>query len=138
MRLLLTYLGTLPFLIASMFLYLQEQSLLGMPIMMFITTYSSIIISFLAGRLWGLSLSDHNQRPTFFLLSNIITLAGWASILFFATKLIFVVHIFLFLILLLVDHWLHRNNLIQSDHFAERITASIVVILALGSMIILS
>lgn len=139
MRPLLTLLGTLPFLVTIWVLYTQTQwLLLGPSPTVFITTYSSVIISFIAGRLWGLSLKIDGMSPSFlFLTSNLITLIAWTTVLFLSIKLILIAHMILYILLLDIDRWLYRQQVIESYQLNERIMATILVVIMLGMMILL-
>jgi len=118
-------------------LYTQTQwLLLGPSPTVFITTYSSVIISFIAGRLWGLSLKIDGVSASFLLLtSNLITLVAWATVLFLSIKLILIAHMILYIVLLDIDRWLYRQRVIELYQLSERIMATVLVVIMLGTMI---
>ena len=133
-----TLLGTLPFLITIWVLCTQTQwLLLGSSPTVFITTYSSVIISFIAGRLWGLSLKIDGMSLISFLTSNLITLIAWTTVLFLSIKLILIAHMILYILLLNIDRWLYRQQVIESYQLNERIMATVLVVIMLGMMILL-
>ena len=119
-------------------MYSNTVAIIGPSPTVFITTYSSVIISFIAGRLWGLSLKIDGMSPSFlFLTSNLITLIAWTTVLFLSIKLILIAHMILYILLLNIDRWLYRQQVIESYQLNERIMATVLVVIMLGMMILL-
>ncbi|MEE4244285.1 MAG: DUF3429 domain-containing protein [Kangiellaceae bacterium] len=79
---LLGWLGTLPFIIATVYSLLNE-SLVGFYAPYVFVSYSSIILSFLAGTLWGrvVFTPDSRDYTLILLLSNVLAIIAWACIL---------------------------------------------------------
>ncbi|MEX1220760.1 MAG: DUF3429 domain-containing protein [Idiomarina sp.] len=79
---LLGYLGLLPFLAATV-LEVIDADFLGKSGLTYFASYSAIILSFMAGTLWGkvLSANDEGGTAVAFIMSNVFALAAWASLL---------------------------------------------------------
>jgi len=107
----LTWLGTIPFIIAaliSLSQYIPEN--VFKPILYaefkakaLIHSYSVVIASFLAGIQWGVSINQ-NKNTQFFIMSNVIAIAAWLSLMaFFSTFSLSVILIAL-IVALFVDY----------------------------------
>lgn len=79
---LLGYLGLLPFLAATL-LEVINADFMGKSGLTYFVTYSAVILSFMAGTLWGkvLSANDEGGTAVAFIMSNIFALAAWVSLL---------------------------------------------------------
>ena len=77
---LLTYLGALPFFLA-IFLGLTNQSFLDVVGIQWFLTYGLLILSFMAGTLWGQIVNERIKVKRIALVSNAITLSAWFALL---------------------------------------------------------
>lgn len=79
---LLGYFGLIPFLAATV-LEVAGAEFMGKTGLTYFVTYSAIILSFMAGTLWGkvLSADDEGGTTVAFVMSNIFALAAWFSLL---------------------------------------------------------
>lgn len=79
----LGYLGVIPFAVAAYFVLQGGQLLQFEPAAVFVG-YSSVILAFLGGSLWGRSqlLDDSAITVSLLIASNLIALLGWASLSF--------------------------------------------------------
>ena len=75
----LTYLGMVPFLICALAIvhgFEQEKTVF------ILRAYAAVIVSFISGIHWGISMKDTEHQTQWLLISsNIITLLAWASLL---------------------------------------------------------
>lgn len=133
---LLAFLGTLPF-VFSVFLYLEKIDQFSvfsttLKSEIFLASYSLTIVSFMCGVNWGQYLTYFiKPRINLFILSNIITIACWASYLFSNFSNFLSNLIFCFLSLLLIDRYLKNINYISDRYFQSRRTATIIVSICL-------
>tara|TARA_B100000809_G_scaffold132562_1_gene130357 strand:- start:331 stop:792 length:462 start_codon:yes stop_codon:yes gene_type:complete len=75
----LGYAGLIPFIVLSV--YIAFYSSTGISILFF-SSYSALISSFIAGTLWGQALHINSvNRSALFILSNFLSLAAWFSVL---------------------------------------------------------
>ncbi|MGK0405562.1 MAG: hypothetical protein ACJAR6_000937 [Oleispira sp.] len=77
---LLTYLGALPFFLA-IYIGLSNQSFLNVVGIQWFLTYGLLILSFMAGTLWGQVVNQHIKVKRIALGSNAITLSAWFALL---------------------------------------------------------
>lgn len=77
---LLTYLGAVPFFLA-LYLSVSDQTFLGVVGVQWFLTYGLVILSFMAGTLWGQVVNDSLRVKSIALATNAITLAAWFSFL---------------------------------------------------------
>lgn len=99
--------------------------------------YAAVIISFLAGIEWGRSLqTDLNKTASIILLINAngVAVAVWAIVLLMSQTPLVWALILLLGWLVLVDYLALRHQVQQAWFFALRWQASLVAILALGSV----
>lgn len=124
----LTYLGALPFIFYPLTLYLNLDINKFTPLF---TSYTLIIISFMSGSHWGINLGNYKHKSSIFLISNIITLAGWITFNYLSNTLFLKFSILMFGALLYVDYYLHNDDLINKAYYKLRVNISIIVILCL-------
>jgi hypothetical protein len=77
---LLTYLGALPFFLA-IYIGLCHQSFLDVVGIQWFLTYGLLILSFMAGTLWGQVVNGSIKVKRIALMSNAITLSAWFALL---------------------------------------------------------
>ena len=120
----LTTLGVLPFLVFSLFSHDSADHTYNY----YLSTYSLLILCFLAGSHWGLAQTK-NSKNSFLLRSNFLTLICT----FIACTSIYSIAalIFLFIYALYADKKLLEQEIISQDYFQMRqwATASVCLIL---------
>ena len=125
----LTYTGIMPFLFLGIAIVLQAG---GLDYNLALFAYGAVILSFLCGIHWAVFLffSQHCSR-NLLLHSNAISLLGWLSVLPVMPHLTYVLQIFCFVYLLILDRELYRNKIIPSWFFHLRLNATLIVVFLL-------
>ena len=107
----LGYGGLIPFLALAVYIVFQDNS--PFTVLVF-SSYSALISSFIAGSLWGQALHIHTiNRAALFVLSNILSLVAWLSVI-----LILASHIVLGVCILLINNiilWLVEKHLLWNE-----------------------
>ena len=138
----LGYLGLVPFIIVVLEISRASLSPLGFSSAsigdlyapyIFIT-YSAVILSFLSGLLWQKSMSSASprQRTFMLILSNLIALSGWSSLLIMYFSALgplisFSILICGFMIILLAERVLEKD-MADDSYWSMRITLTLIVI----------
>lgn len=132
---LLTYLGTLPVLIALALKFYNPLEIDGIVISKF---YAAIIVSFISGIHWGIYLlSTKEVKINLFITSNIIALIAWGSLIYQDVFSMIILQIICFLLLLYIDTKLYRKNFLQKWFYELRVNATLIISIALLLNIIL-
>jgi hypothetical protein len=129
----LTYSGTLPLIGSVILLYFPTLLPLAELDGAFIaSTYSAIIISFLCGIHWAAYLYFTDRCPrNLLIISNVVALLAWVSLLTTPQLAITLLHIFCFVCLFGLDMKL-RSADIHAEWFIHlRRNASIIVVICL-------
>ncbi len=130
----LTYMGVIPFLCAtfislSPYLNLPESMEISFPgykARALMHSYAVVILAFLAGIQWGVCLNG--QKPTpFLLISNVIALTAWFSLIIFANKIALAILLAGYVLALFTDGMAFKNQLIPGWFWQLRKKASIIV-----------
>ena len=97
------------------------------------STYSALIITFLAGSHWGNSLhSDHSSDYRILLISNLIMLTSWLTLLLIPFGVLHVsAFIVCLIVLLLTDFHLFRKNQITENYYLTRLMVTGLVMMLL-------
>ena len=127
----LTYAGTLPLLIAA-----AEMVAARLPtgdIVLVASTYSTIIISFLAGIHWACYLFFAQRCPRNLLItSNAVALLAWFSLLAQQQPWSLLLQVFCFLYLLVLDYKMQQAAILPQWFYALRRNATAIVVLSLS------
>ncbi len=131
----LTFAGTIPFIVCTIFITLGIDAIpvLG-EIGHVLSIYGLVIASFMAGAHWGnhLSLADDNtwaiKLPIF---SNIIALALWLGFLTLSSAGFIWLLVAGFISMLMIDYGLHQAHIINNEYFRVRKYVTIIVVVAL-------
>ncbi len=144
---LLTYSGTVPFLWAlfmAFYACFEFQNFFNFEIRfarfksyMIAHTYGAVIVAFLGGIQWGLSLNERTDRQ-YFVISNILALMAWASLFAFASFVGLLVILLAFLLALAVDHHAYQAGLISKWFWHLRIRVSSVVIVTMSLLLLIN
>ncbi len=129
--LLLSLIGTLPFIAAATLAWLGPAAYFA-NVLSALFAYCAIVLSFLGGIQWGIGVSVSETAPksaqTLFLLSVVPALLSWAMLFIDAPGSKIIVAIFLFGFAWAVDALLHLQKLIPMWFFRLRsITTPIVI-----------
>jgi hypothetical protein len=144
---LLTYLGAIPFILAlaiACYGYFDLSELTGKEIRftrfksyMMAHTYGAVIVAFLAGIQWGVSLNQPTDKQ-YFIISNVLALMAWISLFSFASFSGVATILAAFLLALIIDKHAHQNGLIPTWFWLLRIRISIIVISSLLLMLFIN
>lgn len=131
---LLTYAGTLPLIIAAVELVVGR--LPSSDVVWMASTYSAIIISFLAGIHWAYHLFFSDRCPRNLLLtSNTVALLAWVSLLVPQHQpWQILLQILCFLYLLILDYKLSLAGILPPWFYSLRRNATVIVVLALCTL----
>ncbi|RCU52446.1 DUF3429 domain-containing protein [Corallincola holothuriorum] len=108
----LGYAGLIPFFIAIA-LILMEQTIWGVEGLLLFTSYSAIILSFLAGALWGRVIDRSSVlpiKPAILIVSNLFALWAWAGMLAGRADAAIIVLAIGFALLIAVETYLFKEN----------------------------
>lgn len=138
----LTYLGALPFVVSAVFLALGVHvvPVLGLDVYVLLASYGTVIVSYMSGVHWGQSvgLGIHNTaagsrfvHAALPIVSNIVTLVAWFSLLLAGARLHLAVLVIAFISLLLIDGYLAKRNMISRPYFKMRVLVTAIVAISL-------
>ena len=125
---LLIFLGSIPFIFFSFLRMLSYEEFFHLDINYILSIYSLSIISFICGSHWGILLTNNNLKINLFLLSNLITISSFFGILFLKVNYFFLLQILILILLLLIDFYIFRQNIIQKKYIYSRILITIIVV----------
>ncbi|MDY7024959.1 MAG: DUF3429 domain-containing protein [Pseudomonadota bacterium] len=125
----LAFAGTLPFIALSMLLITGSHHGLGMQgLLLALKSYGLLIVSFMAGSLWGLHLAhDSGIRRLLAITSNAAALLAWFGFLLVSDRAFLLLLAGLFVLLLLLDLPLWKQHLIDARYFRVRLLATTIV-----------
>ncbi len=125
---LITYAGALPFIACALMLYsgINHLNFLG-PVNQAVAVYALIIISFIAGVHLGTYLFYNTKTPkSFFIISNIVAVLAWISLLFASPANASLILVGAFIYLLGVDFLLKREKFITQTYFTTRLIVTAI------------
>jgi len=127
----LIFLGSIPFVFFSFLRIISLEEFLYLDIDYILSIYSLSIISFICGSHWGLFLTKNSLKINLFFLSNLLTISSFLGILFLKMNYFFLLQILIFIILLLIDFYIYRQNITQLKYIYSRVIITILVVLCL-------
>ena len=127
----LIFLGSIPFVFFSFLRIISLEEFLYLDIDYILSIYSLSIISFICGSHWGLFLTNNTLKINLFFLSNLLTISSFFGILFLKMNYFFLLQILIFIILLLIDFHIYRQNITQLKYIYSRVIITILVVLCL-------
>ncbi|WP_395373064.1 DUF3429 domain-containing protein [Marinicella sp. W31] len=143
----LTYLGAIPFIIAVLIglnIHVSFPEILGGDIAYasfkakaLVHSYAVVILSFLGGIQWGISLREPVTRRLY-IVSNVIALAAWLSLIVFTKSEGLIIVLLGFIVALWVDQKAHNRGMIPSWFWQLRIKVTAIVCLSLLLIIALT
>jgi hypothetical protein len=125
---LLTYLGALPFFLA-VYVSFSSNPILGVDGFQWFATYGLLILSFMAGTLWGQMIDQSVKVKRIAIASNAITLAAWFAFLLADPAIILTIITAGFVMLYALEVFVMRH-LERPDYYLTlrlRVTALVVV-----------
>ena len=127
----LIFLGSIPFVFFSFLRIMSLEEFFYLDINYILSIYSLSIISFICGSHWGLFLTNNSLKINLFFLSNLLTISSFFGILFLKMNYFFLLQILIFIILLLIDFHIYRQNITQLKYIYSRVIITILVVLCL-------
>lgn len=126
----LAYAGALPFIFCAVLITAgYSHAYMVGELSTIISSYSLVIVVFMAGIYWGLHFSqNHVTTINLLLISNIIAILTWLAYLIINMPLTLLMYSAVFVLLLIIDYRLLRYNLISKEYFSTRCIVSAVVI----------
>lgn len=127
----LTLAGALPFMGCALAVWLHFP--LSFDPAYVAVVYAAVILSFLGGIQWSFFLQEPAPQAWVILVSNLLALQGWVSVLLFAVNPvdICIFQALGFLIALSVDGGLYRRGFIPKYFFRLRQVITFIVVLSL-------
>jgi hypothetical protein len=132
---LLTYLGALPFFLA-IYIGLSKQSFLGVVGIDWFLSYGLLILSFMAGTLWGQVVNEGIKIKRIALLSNAITLSAWFALLLAAPAVVLIIMAVGFVALYLLEAVVMSPIKRPNYYRALRLRVTTLVVVAHGLMLL--
>lgn len=129
----LAYAGTIPFVFGAMCLAagVQHLPVLGAVDSM-LSVYALIILSFLSGTHWGQHLHTSGVcARSLAIVSNIMAVVLWLGFLLLSFKVLLGLFVLAFVLLLLIDQRLLKNEMISKKYFDTRLLVSSIAIVSL-------
>jgi len=141
----LIYLGTLPFVFALLIAsydYMNVSTYIDYNINFarfksyaIAHSYGSIIVAFLAGIQWGVSLHQDDTKR-YFIISNLLALLAWISLGAFASFTGISILLFCFLLALLIDRHAFHADIIPDWYWQLRKNVTLCVVVTLILLLI--
>lgn len=129
----LTYSGTVPLIVCTLASYMHSP----FDVRFFAVCYGAVIISFLSGIHWAIYLFFSEKCPQNLLFtSNAAALIAWLSLLIYPSWLSFLLQACCFLYLLMLDLKLNRAELLPKWFYSLRRNTTIIVVLAISSLMV--
>lgn len=132
---LLTYLGASPFFLA-IFISLSNQPFLGVEGRQWFLTYGLVILSFMAGTLWGQVVNASNRIKRIALATNAITLAAWFAFLLAGTSSVLLILALGFITLYMLEFFAISHTQRPDYYLGLRFRVTALVVLAHGIMLL--
>ena len=130
----LTYLGAVPFYLA-LYLVITNQVLLGISGGHWFKTYGLVILSFMAGTIWGQVVNAGVRVKRLALASNAVTLLAWFAYLLVSTQATLVIMATGFVALYILEALIMTHVTRPDYYLGLRLRVSALVLLAHGVML---
>ena len=131
---LLASFGALPFLACTAAIVFFDNPTIGPfgTAQNLLLSYSLLIVSFMAGILWGVYLIRSNAISlNLLLISNVLAVAAWAAFILLPARLVLLCHAVLFLCLLYVDRIAVKAGVLTEAYLKVRYGVTGVVVVSL-------
>ncbi len=100
-------------------------------------SYGVVIVGFLAGIQWGVSLSEKTNRHHF-ISSNVLALSAWFSLFLFAQWAGVLWLLLSFVVTFAIDHQAHRKQMIPTWFWQLRQRISLLVVILLVVLLLIN
>jgi hypothetical protein len=132
---LLTYLGALPFFLA-IYIGLSNQSFLDVLGIQWFLSYGLLILSFMAGTLWGQVVNQPIKVKRIALGSNAITLSAWFALLLADPAVVLIIMALGFVAIYLLEAVM-MSSIKRPDYYRVlRLRVTMLVVVAHGLMLL--
>jgi Protein of unknown function (DUF3429) len=131
----LSYAGALPFMLGIISPFISFEIIDSY---FLLSTYGALIVSFLCGIHWAISVFFDERSPQYLLIvSNIVTLISWVSLSLPSFELTMLIQSFCFMFLLALDKKLFNLGLYPMWYYELRrnVTTIVVVLLTLSMVL---
>ena len=134
----LAWLGTLPFIIATIVCFTPFRLFLWPFLVVLVSTYAAMIVTFIAGSHWGLSahIPEKNAKKVM-IYSNLITLLAWLGILFPSWIVSWVIVLTCYWLAYAIDKTIHKHGGSDDNYLKMRLHVTTFVTVSLCLMIFL-
>lgn len=129
----LTYLGVLPFLLA-IYLHVSHTSFLDIEGTQWFLTYGLVILSFMAGTLWGQVVNANSGIKRIALATNAMTLSAWFAFLLAGTASVLPIMALGFIALYILESLLISHVQRPEYYLGLRLRVTALVVVAHGVM----
>ncbi|MGK0498857.1 MAG: hypothetical protein ACJAYG_000488 [Oceanicoccus sp.] len=130
---LLTYFGALPFFLA-VYISFSNRSFLGVDGSQWFLTYGLVILSFMAGTLWGQVVNEKVRVRRIALAANTITLVTWFAYLLADTSIVLIIMALGFVVLYVLEMFVMKHIKRPDYYLGLRLRVTALVIVAHGLM----
>ncbi|WP_396588611.1 DUF3429 domain-containing protein [Bermanella sp. R86510] len=136
----LAWSGSLPFLAATVLQYVNTP-LLTIPANTWFTTYSLLILTFMAGALWGHGMlhAQANRRVACLLISNVVVISAWLAFLLAPVVLMLVIAMLGFIVIWICELVWGELGSIAKHYLVlrTRVTAWVLVLHAFMAILLI-
>lgn len=126
----LTYLGAIPFIFLSYLNFINYQNIFSLNTSFIVLAYGAIILSFISGIHFCYAILQDKFSQELLVLSNIIALISWLSLLLNSVLGITIL-IFALFVNLLIDYKACKLGIIPNWFFSLRLRITLIVIISL-------
>jgi hypothetical protein len=133
---LLTYLGAVPFYMA-LYLVITNQALLGLSGGHWFKTYGLVILSFMAGTLWGQVVNADAGVKRLALASNAVSLLAWFAYLLVSTQATLTIMATGFVALYILEALIMTHVTRPDYYLGLRLRVTVLVVIAHAMMLCL-
>jgi hypothetical protein len=126
---LLTYLGALPFFLA-IYIRLSNNPFLGVDGIQWFVTYGLLILSFMAGTLWGQIINQSTKLRSIAIATNAITLVAWFAFLLTDSAITLIIITLGFIALYLLEAIVMTHIKRPAYYLTLRLRVTAVVVVA--------
>jgi hypothetical protein len=130
---LLTYLGALPFFLA-VYASLSKNTFLGVEGVQWFVSYGLLILSFMAGTLWGQMIDQSIKVKRIAITTNAITLAAWFAFLLAAPSMVLIIITAGFVMLYALEVFVMKHLKRPDYYLTLRLRVTALVVVAHGIM----
>lgn len=123
----LTYSGSIPFLLLTYLIFLKDNYFFTIDISLILISYGAIILSFICGMHFSYAILQDKISNKLLILSNLLALISWLCLLI-NFKLSLMLIIIGYISNLIIDFISYKNLIIKKWFFNLRLRISLIVI----------